>query len=122
MGCYDHSCAVPLLLTLLSEISHRKVSRVLTAKVKGQRICTAVVMMSPSEMEKEEEAEAADHHSMFHLWGYKNPFAAILILTLIIGTPLSINKWWHLRVSSNRSGRGVIRLIQGISKRPFQVA
>ena len=44
-----------------------------------------MVTMSPSEMEKEdEEAGAADHHSMFHLWGYKNPFAAILILTLII--------------------------------------
>ena len=76
--------------------------------------------MSPSEMEKEEEAAGAtDHHSMFHLWGYKNPFAAIFVFTLVLGAPLSVNKWWHLRVSSNRSGRGVIKLIQGNSKRHF---
>ena len=76
-------------------------------------------MMSPSEMEKEEEAGATDHHSMFHLWEYKNPLAAIFVFTLVLGAPLSVNKWWHLRVSSNRSGRGVVKLIQGISKRPF---
>ena len=75
--------------------------------------------MSPSEMEKEEEAGATDHHSMFHLWEYKNPLAAIFVFTLVLGAPLSVNKWWHLRVSSNRSGRGVIKLIQGISKRLF---
>ena len=68
--------------------------------------------MNPSEMEKEEETGATDHHSMFHLWEYKNSFAAIFIFTLVLGAPLSINKWWHLRVSSNRSGRGVIKLIQ----------
>ena len=68
--------------------------------------------MNPSEIEEEEEAGHTIHHSMHLLWGYKTAFTSVFILTLILGAPLSINKWWHLRVSSNKSGRGVIKLMQ----------
>ena len=34
------------------------------------------------------------------------------MVSFVLGLPLSINKWWHLRVSSDKSGRGVIMLIR----------
>ena len=71
---------------------------------------TGIRMLLPGE--EEEETGDTTHHSMHLLWGYKNAFATVFTVTLILGAPLSINKWWHLRVSSNRSGRGVIKLIQ----------
>ena len=67
--------------------------------------------MPPPEAEAEEAGDISPH-SMHLLWGHKTIFATIFTLTIILGAPLSINKWWHLRVSSNRSGRGVIKLIQ----------
>ena len=77
------------------------------------------IYIMDSRMLPEEKEEAGDttHHSMHLLWGYKTTFATIFALTLILGAPLSINKWWHLRVSSNRSGRGVIKIIQGCTKK-----
>ena len=39
-------------------------------------------------------------------------FAIVYMVSFIAGLPLSINKWWHLRVSSDKSGRGVIMLIR----------
>ena len=59
-----------------------------------------------------EEVEVITHHSMERFWGHYTALAIVFLLSLVLGAPLSINKWWHLRVSSNRSGRGVIKLIQ----------
>ena len=43
---------------------------------------------------------------------YHRAFAAVYMVSFVLGLPLSINKWWHLRVSSDKSGRGVIMLIR----------
>ena len=69
-------------------------------------------MMPLVEDEVEEGEGVTTHHSMHLLWGNKMAFATVFIISLILGVPFSINKWWHLQVSSNRSGRGVIKLIQ----------
>ena len=69
-------------------------------------------MMSPVEDEVEKEAGGTTQHSMHLLWGHHTILATVFIISLVLGVPLSINKWWHLRVSSDRSGRGVIKLIQ----------
>ena len=37
---------------------------------------------------------------------------AACVISLILGLPLMVNALWHLRVSSNASGRGVLRLIK----------
>ena len=60
----------------------------------------------------EEGTEGATHHSMHLLWDNHKELAIVFILTLVMGLPLFINKGWHLRVSGDRSGRGVIKLIQ----------
>ena len=59
-----------------------------------------------------EEVEVITRHSMELFRGQYTALAVVLLLSLVLGAPLSINKWWHLRVSSDRSGRGVIKLIQ----------
>ena len=68
--------------------------------------------MSLAEAEVDEGAAGMPQHSMHLLWGYHTAFATIFLIGLILGIPLSVNKWWHLRISSDRSGRGVIKLIQ----------
>ena len=32
-----------------------------------------------------------------------------IIVSLVIGVPLAVNTLWHLQVSNNTSGRGVLR-------------
>ena len=44
-----------------------------------------------------------DHHGVL---------SSVCIVSLLLGSPLMINALWHLRVSSNASGRGVLRLIK----------
>ena len=52
-------------------------------------------------------------HSMGQLLGdHDGALSAACIASLVLGTPLLANALWHLRVSSNASGRGVLRLIQ----------
>ena len=58
-----------------------------------------------------EDSVQETYHSMHLLWGRQATLATVLIACLILGTPLAINKWWHLRVNSDKSGRGVIKLI-----------
>ena len=69
-------------------------------------------MTSLAEDVVDEGASGTPHHSMHLLFEYQRTLATIFIISAILGVPLSINKWWHLRVSSDRSGRGVIKLIQ----------
>lgn len=59
-----------------------------------------------------EEVEVITRHSMELFRGHYTALAIVFLVSLVLGAPLSINKWWHLRVSSDRSGRGVIRLIK----------
>ena len=68
--------------------------------------------LAEDEVEVEEGAAGTPQHSMHLLWGYHTAFATIFLIGLVLGVPLSVNKWWHLRVSGDRSGRGVIKLIQ----------
>ena len=52
-------------------------------------------------------------HSMGPLLGdHKHALSSVIILSLVLGLPLMLNALWHLRVSSNASGRGVLRLIK----------
>ena len=54
-----------------------------------------------------------EEHSMGHLLeNHKSALSSIIISSLVLGLPLMINALWHLRVSSNASGRGVLRLIK----------
>ena len=38
--------------------------------------------------------------------------SSVCVVSLVLGLPVMVNALWHLRVSSNASGRGVLRLIK----------
>ena len=60
-----------------------------------------------------EEATRLDGHSMGSLLvDHHGVLSSVCIVSLLLGSPLMINALWHLRVSSNASGRGVLRLIK----------
>ena len=61
---------------------------------------------------QKDKAQEMTYHSMHLLWGNQTTLVAVFITSLILGIPLAINKWWHLRVNTDKSGRGVIKLIR----------
>ena len=78
---------------------------------------TEKVQRERREMAKEEGLDpnsgSVMDHSMGQLLTDLNVILFVVCITsLILGTPLMANALWHLRVASNASGRGVLRLIQ----------
>ena len=60
-----------------------------------------------------EEVTRLEGHSMgLLLVNHHHALSSVCIASLFLGLPLMINALWHLRVSSNASGRGVLRLIK----------
>ena len=60
-----------------------------------------------------EEVSGLEGHSMGKLLvNHSHALSTVCIASLFLGLPLMINAHWHLRVSSNASGRGVLRLIK----------
>ena len=54
-----------------------------------------------------------DEHSMGRLLvQHSTALSAACAASLALGLPLSLNMLWHLRVATNASGRGVLRLLQ----------
>ena len=52
-------------------------------------------------------------HSMGQLLvRHPTALSAACAASLVLGLPLSLNMLWHLRVATNASGRGVLRLLQ----------
>ena len=52
-------------------------------------------------------------HSMGQLLAqHPTALSAACAASLVLGLPLSLNMLWHLRVATNASGRGVLRLLQ----------
>ena len=58
------------------------------------------------------EQESLGHSMEPLLSDHYGTLSAVCIASLILGLPLIANALWHLRVSSNASGRGVLRLIK----------
>ena len=51
-------------------------------------------------------------HSMGQLLSeYQTPLSLVSVCSLVLGVPLALNMLWHLRVSNDSRGRGVVRLI-----------
>ena len=59
-------------------------------------------------------ADDADYeHSMGQLLvQHPTALSAACAASLVLGLPISLNMLWHLRVATNASGRGVLRLLQ----------
>ena len=60
----------------------------------------------------EQEPLMLNHSMGSFLSDHVGPLSAVCVASLILGLPLMVNALWHLRVSSNASGRGVLRLLK----------
>ena len=58
-----------------------------------------------------ENVSTAEHALALLLSDYTIALVVICLVGLIFGTPLSANMLWNLRVATDASGRGVLRLI-----------
>ena len=58
-----------------------------------------------------EDVSQAEHALALLLSDYTITLVVICLVGLIFGTPLSANMLWNLRVATDASGRGVLRLI-----------
>ena len=62
--------------------------------------------------EHEQGSELLNHSMGVLLSDHNSALSAVCIGSLILGLLLMANALWHLRVSSNASGRGVLRLLK----------
>ena len=58
-----------------------------------------------------EDASVAEHTLALLLSNYTVALVVICLVGLILGSPLAANMLWNLRVATDASGRGVMRLI-----------
>ena len=65
----------------------------------------------PNFMNKSVNCSSECEHSMNELLSdHQIPLSIVCIASIVLGLPLKINMFWHLKVANNTSGRGVLRL------------